>query len=165
MTRIALDIEIEDAAWTAAAPEAERLVRAAAQATLDAHEDVAGASIAILLTDDASVQALNRDFLGKDYPTNVLSFPAPSNPDDQIGDIALAFGVCVREAGEQGKALGDHLQHLVAHGVLHLLGYDHQGDDEAEAMEALEREILAGLGVRDPYDGDTATEADLGEHG
>ncbi|WP_354068360.1 rRNA maturation RNase YbeY [Caulobacter sp. 1776] len=147
-------MEIEDEAWTAAAPEAEALVWRAAQAVLDAHEDIEGQGIVILLTDDDSVQALNRDFRQKDYATNVLSFPSPPNPEGQIGDIALAYGVCAREAAEQGKPLDHHLQHLVAHGVLHLLGYDHEGDDEAEAMESLEREILAGLDVPDPYAGD-----------
>ncbi|MGH6972843.1 MAG: rRNA maturation RNase YbeY, partial [Caulobacteraceae bacterium] len=78
-----------------------------------------------------------------------------------LGDIALAFGVCAREAGEQGKRLADHLRHLTAHGVLHLLGYDHETDAEAETMEAMERSILAGLGVADPY----AAPAPLGDHG
>jgi len=151
---ITVDIEIEDEAWTQAAEDAEALVWRAAQAVLDAHEDIEGQGIVILLTDDDSVQALNRDFRQKDKPTNVLSFPSPPNPEGQIGDIALAYGVCAREAAEQGKPLAHHLQHLVAHGVLHLLGYDHESDDEAEAMEALEREILAGLDVPDPYAGD-----------
>lgn len=151
---ITVDIEIEDEAWTTAAEDAEALVWRAAQAVLDAHEDIEGQGIVILLTDDESVQALNRDFRQKDYATNVLSFPSPPNPEGQIGDIALAYGVCAREAQEQGKPLAHHLQHLVAHGVLHLLGYDHESDDEAEAMEALEREILAGLDVPDPYASD-----------
>ncbi|WP_304281197.1 rRNA maturation RNase YbeY [Caulobacter segnis] len=147
-------MEIEDEAWTKSAEDAEALVWRAAQAVLDAHEDIDGQGIVILLTDDDSVQALNRDFRHKDYATNVLSFPSPPNPEGQIGDIALAYGVCAREAAEQGKPLAHHLQHLVAHGVLHLLGYDHESDDEAEAMEALEREILAGLDVPDPYASD-----------
>jgi len=151
---ITVDIEIEDEAWTRAAEDAEALVWRAAQAVLDAHEDIEGHGIVILLTDDDSVQALNRDFRQKDYATNVLSFPSPPNPEGQIGDIALAYGVCAREAAEQGKPLGHHLQHLVAHGVLHLLGYDHENDDEAEAMESFEREILAGLDVPDPYAND-----------
>ena len=152
---ITVDIEIEDEAWTAAEPDVEALVWRAAQAVLDAHEDIEGNGIVILLADDDSVQALNRDFRQKDYPTNVLSFPSVispgANPEGQIGDIALAFGVCQREAAEQGKPLAHHLQHLVAHGVLHLLGYDHQDDGDAEAMEAFEREILAGLDIPDPY--------------
>ncbi len=150
---LTVDIEIEDEAWLAAEPEAEALVWRAAQAVLDAHQDIEGHGIVILLADDDSVQVLNRDFRQKDYPTNVLSFPAPTegNPEGLIGDIALAFGVCQREAAEQGKPLAHHLQHLVAHGVLHLLGYDHESDDQAQAMEAFEREILAGLDVPDPY--------------
>ena len=151
---ITVDIEIEDEAWPVAAEDAEALVWRAAQAVLDAHEDIEGQGIVILLTDDDSVQALNRDFRQKDYATNVLSFPSPPNPEGQIGDIALAYGVCAREAAEQGKPLSHHLQHLVAHGVLHLLGYDHENDEEAEAMESFEREILAGLDVPDPYAGD-----------
>ena len=151
---LTVDIEIEDQAWTSGAEDAEALVWRAAQAVLDAHEDIEGQGIVILLTDDDSVRALNRDFRQKDYATNVLSFPSPPNPEGQIGDIALAYGVCAREAAEQGKPLAHHLQHLVAHGVLHLLGYDHEGDEEAEAMEALERQILAGLDVPDPYAGD-----------
>lgn len=148
---ITVDIEIEDEAWTTAEPEVEALVWRAAQAVLDAHEDVEGQGIVILLADDDSVRVLNRDFRQKDDATNVLSFPSPPNPEGQIGDIVLAFGVCAREAAEQGKPLAHHLQHLVAHGVLHLLGYDHQDDAEAQAMEAFEREILAGLDIPDPY--------------
>nr|B0T157.1 RecName: Full=Endoribonuclease YbeY [Caulobacter sp. K31] len=152
---LTVDIEIEDEAWTKAEPEVEALVWRAAQAVLDAHEDIEGHGIVILLADDDSVQTLNRDFRQKDYATNVLSFPSVTspgaNPEGQIGDIALAFGVCQREAAEQGKSLAHHLQHLVAHGVLHLLGYDHQDDADAEAMEAFEREILAGLDIPDPY--------------
>ena len=151
---ITVDIEIEDEAWTVAEADAEALVWRAAQAVLDAHEDIEGQGIVILLTDDETVRGLNRDFRDKDAATNVLSFPSPPNPEGQIGDIALAYGVCAREAAEQGKPLAHHLQHLVAHGVLHLLGYDHQSDDEAEAMESLEREILAGLDVPDPYASD-----------
>lgn len=145
-----IDIEIEEPAWTRAEPDAQALVRAAAAAAL-AHEAAGAVGVCILLADDAAVAALNRDFRGKDGPTNVLSFPAPDNPEGSLGDIALAFGVCAREAAEQGKTLADHLQHLAVHGVLHLLGYDHIADDEAEAMEGLERVILADLGVSDPY--------------
>jgi probable rRNA maturation factor len=141
-----IDIEIEDEAWSAALPEAEAVVLAAAQAALEAR-----GGVTILLTDDDSVAELNERFRGKTGPTNVLSFPAPENPEDHLGDIALAHGVCAREAAEQGKPIAHHLQHLVAHGVLHLLGYDHLTEAEAEEMEALERRILAGLGVPDPY--------------
>lgn len=145
-----IDVEIEDAAWTSALPDAEMLARGAALAALDA-EGAAHEGVTILLADDEAVRDLNARFRQKDTPTNVLSFPAPKNPEFHLGDIALAFGVCAREAAEQGKPLAHHLQHLTVHGVLHLLGYDHIGDDEAEAMESLERAVLAGLGVPDPY--------------
>lgn len=146
-----IDIEVEEAAWTYAEADAEALVRRAAEAVLKWEGAADDEGVTILLTDDASVQALNARFRDKDKPTNVLSFPAPPNPEKHLGDVALAFGVCDREAREQGKPLGHHLQHLVAHGVLHLLGYDHMTDEEAEAMEGLERIVLAGLGVPDPY--------------
>ena len=145
-----IDIEIEDEAWLTAAPDAELLVEDAAAAALT-QIDFDGGGVIILLTDDESVRELNARFRQKDNATNVLSFPAPQNPEGHLGDIALAFGVCAREAVEQGKPLAHHLQHLVAHGVLHLVGYDHETDAEAEQMEGLERVILAGLGVPDPY--------------
>jgi probable rRNA maturation factor len=147
-----IDIEVEDSAWTDALPEAETLVRSAAAAALSARDQPAGGeSISVLLTDDASVQDLNARFRDKAAPTNVLSFPAGPNPENLLGDIALAYGVCAREAAEQGKSLSDHLQHLTVHGVLHLLGYDHMSDDEAGVMEDLERAVLGRLGVSDPY--------------
>lgn len=145
-----IDIEIEDPSWSAALPDAEALVLAAAQATL-ACEGADGEGVTILLTDDASVRELNSRFRHNDAPTNVLSFPAPTNPERFLGDVALAYGVCAAEAGQQGKTMAHHLQHLVAHGVFHLLGYDHMNDAEAEAMEGLERVVLAGLGIADPY--------------
>lgn len=145
-----IDIEIDDEAWLTAAPDAELLVEDAAAAALT-QIDFDGGGVTILLTDDESVRELNARFRQKDNATNVLSFPAPQNPEGHLGDIALAFGVCAREAVEQGKPLAHHLQHLVAHGVLHLVGYDHETDAEAEQMEGLERVILAGLGVPDPY--------------
>lgn len=141
-----IDIEIEDGAWSSALPDAEALVLTAATAALDGE-----GGVTVLLADDDAVAELNQKFRGKTGPTNVLSFPAPDNPENHLGDIALAYGVCVREAEEQGKPLAAHLQHLVAHGVLHLLGYDHLTEAEAEEMEDLERRILAGLGVPDPY--------------
>jgi probable rRNA maturation factor len=144
------DIEIEDAAWTVALADAEALVLAAAEATL-ASEGAVSEGVTLLLTDDATIRDLNRRFRQQDKPTNVLSFPAPTNPERFLGDIALAYGVCAREAAEQGKPLAHHLQHLVAHGVLHLLGYDHMSDAEAFEMEGLERAVLAGLGIPDPY--------------
>ena len=145
-----IDVEVEDPAWTTALPNAEALTLEAAEAAM-LSEGAIGEGVTVLLTDDATVHDLNARFRQQDKPTNVLSFPAPPNPERHLGDVALAFGVCAREAGEQGKPLSHHLQHLVVHGVLHLLGYDHMRDDDAEAMEGLERAVLAGLGVPDPY--------------
>jgi probable rRNA maturation factor len=145
-----IDVRIEARAWRAALPGAAALARAAAKATLAA-EGRENTSLAILFTDDARQQALNARFRGKDSATNVLSFPAPAAPDGQLGDIALALGVCAREAAEQGKTLADHVRHLTIHGVLHLLSYDHETEAEALVMEAKERAILASLGVADPY--------------
>lgn len=143
-----IDIEIEEDGWSRAVPDAEALVRAAAEAALAGER---GRAVTVLLTDDETVRELNARFRHKDKPTNVLSFPALDNPEGFIGDVALAYETCAREAQAQGKPLAHHLQHLVAHGVLHLVGYDHQHEAEAGAMEALEREILSGLGVPDPY--------------
>lgn len=139
-----IEVEVEDPAWNAV-PEVEALVRRAA---LAAKPD---GGVVVLLADDDAVAKLNQQFRHKAGPTNVLSFPAPENPENLLGDIALAYGVCAREAAEQGKTLADHLSHLTVHGVLHLAGYDHQTDDQAEAMEELERRVLAALGISDPY--------------
>jgi probable rRNA maturation factor len=146
-----VDVEIEDTAWSKAVADAEGQVRLAVLAAFEALEPDATGGVVILLTDDEAVAELNQQYRGKTGPTNVLSFPSPANLEKHLGDIALAFGVCAREAAEQGKPLAAHLQHLVAHGVLHLVGYDHQTEAEAEDMEALERDILASLGRPDPY--------------
>ena len=149
---IEISVELEDAGWTSLLPHAVDLVEAAANAALAAAADAdAEGEIVVLLTNDAEVRNLNARFRGKDAATNVLSFPAPANAVGALGDIALALGVCVREAADQGKTLTQHLQHLVAHGVLHLLGYDHEAEIEAEAMEAIERAVMASLGAPDPY--------------
>lgn len=147
---------VEDADWTEALPEAEALAERAAAAALAAEAPAGEAlELTVLLTGDAEVQALNARYRGKDRPTNVLSFPAglEALPGEArlLGDLALAFGTCRREAEEQAKPLAAHLGHLVVHGSLHLLGYDHESEPEAEAMEARERAILAGLGLPDPY--------------
>ena len=117
--------------------------------------------VAIRLVDSGEGQAMNLQYRGKDYATNVLSFPAelPEGlPEDfdfpQLGDLVICAPVVAREATEQGKALNDHYAHLTVHGVLHLLGFDHIDEAEAEEMEALERSILAGLGIADPYAGE-----------
>lgn len=154
-----IEVAIEDDAWTLALPDAEALALAAAEAALAGSEGDAG-DIAILLTGDAAVRALNARFRGQDKPTNVLSFPAGPGAAGLAGDIALAHGVCAAEAAAQAKPLADHLRHLVVHGVLHLYGHDHHENDEAAAMEALERRILQGLGVPDPYAAELGTKAD-----
>lgn len=141
-----IEIEVEDEAWRAI-DAVEAVVERAAQAALG---DVAG-DVVVLLTDDAAVAEINGRFRDKDRPTNVLSFPAPDSARPHLGDLILASGVCAAEAAAQGKTLADHLTHLTVHGVLHLLGRDHEDDAEAEAMEAEERMILAALGVADPY--------------
>jgi len=145
-----IEVEVEAPAWTGALPDAVATASRAAEAAL-AGANRPGGDVVVLLADDDAVASLNARFLGKTGPTNVLSFPAPAGARPHLGDIALAYGVCAREAAEQGKSLAHHLMHLVAHGVLHLVGYDHTRDDEAEIMEALERQILEGLGVADPY--------------
>lgn len=125
--------------------------------------DPAVIEVAIRLTSDEEVHGLNRQYRGKDKPTNVLSFPmiqpdlldtVTQNSDDGevlLGDIVLAHGVCVAEAAERGISVADHATHLIVHGCLHLLGYDHQDDAEAEAMEDIERLTLRQLGLHDPY--------------
>jgi len=110
--------------------------------------------LAIRIVDVDEGRALNRDYRGKDYATNVLSFPAELPPGvalPLIGDLAICAQVVLREAAEQAKLPRDHWAHLTIHGVLHLLGYDHIDDAEANVMEALETRILAGLGIADPY--------------
>jgi probable rRNA maturation factor len=153
-----IEVEVEDERWTAALPGAEAVVVRAAEAVFSSplvgEEGERGWEITVLLTDDESVRALNAQYRGKDRPTNVLSFPAPQTAAPHLGDICLAYGVCSEEAQAQGKSLAAHLTHLTAHGVLHLLGYDHETEAEAEDMEGLERAILAGLGLPDPYETD-----------
>lgn len=145
-----IEVEVEDAAWTAALPEAAAVVERAARAALGTVEG----DVVVLLTDNAAVQDLNGRFRERDRPTNVLSFPAAVSAAPHLGDLVLAFGVCAAEADIEGKSLADHLAHLTVHGVLHLLGRDHEDEAEAEAMEAEERAILASLGVADPYRAD-----------
>ncbi len=124
-------------------PMIRRWVRAA---------QLAPAELSIRLVDAAEGQALNRDYRGRDYATNVLTFAYSENEDDPVqADIVLCTDVLEREAAEQGIPLAQHAAHLVVHGVLHAQGYDHEDDQEAAEMEQLETEILAGLGLPDPY--------------
>nr|WP_246590030.1 rRNA maturation RNase YbeY [Marinobacterium ramblicola] len=127
----------------------ERWVSAALQGRLTRGE------VCIRIVSAEESQELNREYRGKDKPTNVLSFPfeAPAGiPIDLLGDLAICADVVRQEAEEQNKPLEDHWAHMVIHGTLHLLGFDHIKDDEAEEMEALERELLAHLGIADPYE-------------
>ncbi len=150
MTRV--EVEVADESWTAALPQARALAEAAALSALASRPD--GEAV-VLLSGDAEVGDLNRRFRGREGPTNVLSFPAAPSAAPHLGDLVLAFGVCSREARAQGKSLADHLSHLTVHGMLHLLGYDHEHEAEAEVMEGLERTLLATLGVGDPYAGES----------
>ena len=153
-----VSIEVEDQAWPALSG-LDALAHAAIEAAL-AGAEIAGTDceVAVLFTDDDSITTINAEWRGKGKPTNVLSFPTPVDlpvPDGEprpLGDIVLAHGVIAREALEQSKTLHDHTTHLIVHGTLHLLGYDHETDNEAEEMEALERRILKGLGISDPYE-------------
>ncbi len=108
----------------------------------------------MVVDDDARIRELNRLWRGFDKPTNVLSFPSPDTqpgPARTLGDIAISYETAAREAAAEDKSFGDHIAHLSVHGFLHLLGYDHESDDDAEEMEGLERAILARIGISDPY--------------
>ena len=155
-----LDIDIED--WPAG--DWEALATRAAAAVSEGEPLLANPRLiaSVLFTSDAEGHALNREWRSRDKPTNVLSFPmlergelealAPEGPPEMLGDIALAYETCAREAAEKGVTLEAHATHLIVHGLLHLAGHDHvDSDEQAEAMEALETRILAKLGIADPY--------------
>lgn len=160
--RLCIDVVTESPGWTGSLAAAESLARQAAQAVWRRLEDgTMEAELSIVLGDDALVRDLNGRYRNQDRPTNVLSFPAedetlPGTPR-LLGDVVLSHETIAREACAQDKAPADHLQHLCVHGVLHLLGYDHQNDADAAAMEALEIAILASLGVANPYADTPAT--------
>ncbi len=163
-----VDCVFEDERWRALG--LEPLALRAVQATLnDLHLSDCGFNVALLACDDARIATLNAEFRGKPAPTNVLSWPAedlaadhdgdlpdsptPADPLDpeSLGDIAIAWDTCARESGESGKPMADHVTHLIVHGLLHCLGYDHVRDGDAAVMEAAEVRILATLGLSDPY--------------
>jgi probable rRNA maturation factor len=138
-------IVVEDGRWRKARAQVKRAALAAyARANADAAKP-----FTILLTTDSKLRALNADFRGKDKATNVLSFP--SGDPDYLGDIAIAYGVTAKEALAEGKSFAHHASHLAVHGVLHLLGFDHERARDAKVMEPLEIEILAGLKIPNPY--------------
>jgi probable rRNA maturation factor len=155
--RAAVEIVLLSRRWADVLPDHARIVRRAARAALALTGAVnAPAELAVALADDTELRRMNRAFRGRDKTTNVLSFPgepAPCLPPGRrhLGDVALALGQLEREAHRQGKPLADHLSHLVVHGVLHLLGHDHETKREALTMEAIEVAVLAKLGVADPY--------------
>ncbi len=158
--RLDLEIVEDDGDWQALGA-IDTLVGAVQRILADAPElaPMAHASAAIALSSDAAVRRLNATYRGKDSPTNVLSFPAPHAPASlldngaprEIGDVILAVETVLAEAADAGIPPAHHFQHLLIHGVLHLVGYDHQTDAEAEAMEALETTLLARLGIADPH--------------
>src|SRR6185312_4442614 len=154
---LTIDIAERCTLWRERLPDVERLCGDAARAALA----VAGgmpdaAELSIVLGDDTLAHSLNRQWRGQDKPTNVLSFPVapmtlPPGAPHLLGDVVLAFETLAAEAAAQGKPLAHHLRHLVVHGVLHLMGYDHEAAGDAARMEALEVAVLAELGVPDPY--------------
>lgn len=159
-----IGIALPCAQWLEALPATEelcqRVVLAALTGAIEALPDgsLERVEISVVLADDALVQSLNRQYRGQDKPTNVLSFAALDGEEDLppdgpllLGDVVLAFETTSREAEAEAKTLGDHLSHLLVHGVLHLLGYDHLEEADADEMEEQERVILANLGIADPY--------------
>lgn len=152
---LAIDV-VEDGGDWSVIPDCEALVQKAASA-LAAYPGVLtkNGSVAVALSTDVAIAKLNASFRGKDKPTNVLSFPAgPTAPAGELGDIVLALETITREAVDLDIPLEHHLQHLVVHGMLHLLGHEHETATDAEVMETLEIRILAKLGVHNPYTGD-----------
>ncbi len=153
-----LEIEVDEAAWHDL-PDAAALVGQTAEAAFArlGAGDLKDKLLSVTLADDETVAQLNAQWRGKPKPTNVLSFPAdqdiaiPPGELRPLGDIILAAGVVRTEAAQQSKPLADHFRHLVVHGILHIMGYDHVDDAQADEMESLEKEILVKLGIADPY--------------
>ncbi|MDH5747764.1 MAG: rRNA maturation RNase YbeY [Rhodospirillales bacterium] len=156
-----IEISIPYDGWTRLLSEADGICRRAALAAwqLAPTEESGAAEVSLMLTDDETIRGLNRTYRGKDQATNVLSFAAregdaPEVPGDEpelLGDIVIAYETVTEEAGKEGKAPADHLSHLVVHGMLHLLGFDHQTDRDARIMEPLEIKALEALGISNPY--------------
>ena len=158
---VSLEIEvvIAEAGWRTALPDIERHCAAIGDAVVSFLPGSGAREVSLLLCDDATIRALNHRFRGQDKATNVLSFPAgddatggvEAGAPTPLGDIAIALGVTRTEAEQHDRPLGDHFAHLLVHGLLHLAGHDHMEEEMAEAMEALERRILATLAIADPY--------------
>lgn len=161
---VKVDLRTDCKAWKDALPDVRKIVEKAARAAWKAGNagdyalPVKNAEVSVMLTNDDAVRALNREYRGVDRPTNVLSFAALDDEDEPIvdpmllGDIVVAFETTEREAAEQNKTLAEHFFHLIVHGVLHLIGYDHVEDADAEVMEALETKIMVENGMDDPYE-------------
>lgn len=145
---IDVDVRVDEPLWRGV-----EALEAKLEAALNAAGAVCARSgpVSILLTNDAAIQTLNKNFRGKDKPTDVLSFRASEIEAPFLGDICVAYGVAKRDADVANTALGDHLAHLLVHGLLHLAGHDHEVDTEAEKMEALEIRALASIGIANPY--------------
>ena len=147
-TEVSVDVGADCELWSAH-PDAEQTVRLAiAKAASFEGKD---GEVAVLLTSDAAIRTMNATWRGIDKPTNVLSFPAVASDGSHLGDIAIACETVERESAAENKGFLDHLAHLSIHGYLHLIGFDHETDREAERMEQLETRILASLGIADPY--------------
>jgi probable rRNA maturation factor len=142
---------VRNSEWRSAGVDLAVLRRAANLALLRAPGARKRGTLTILLTDDGQLRELNGKFRGKAVPTNVLSFPSAPGTDDYLGDVAIAYGVSAREARLVGQPLSQYAAHLAVHGVLHLLGYDHETPREARVMEPLETAILGEMGIPDPY--------------
>ncbi len=167
MHGIRIESQVNHAAWRRALPDLTRRANKAVKAALNVAADVpeeADAEMALVFVDDAASRTLNRDWRGTDKPTNVLAFAAQETKGKAeraaaieggallLGDVVLAYETIAGEAKAGGVALGDHASHLIVHGVLHLLGYDHQRPREARVMETLEVRALATLGIANPYE-------------
>ncbi len=162
--RLSIAVNAADPGWSKLSPDAPKLLRRSARRAFAAagaagwRGSRVGHEVSFMLTDDKSMRKLNRAYRGKDKPTNVLSFAALDGAKPKpgalwlLGDIVLASGVIAREAKQQAKKLDHHLSHMAVHGMLHLMGYDHQDDADAEIMEALEIEALAEMGIANPYE-------------
>jgi len=166
---LALEIVVEDGGWADETTLQSQLAEVVRAMGRDPSLPKASCEAVVVFTTDAAVRTLNRTWRGKDKPTNVLSFPAgeAGSPPGQarfLGDIVLAGETTRREADEQGIPVDHHLKHLVLHGLLHLMGYDHETEDEALVMEELETRILSGLGISDPHSG-VIDAADVGGTG
>jgi probable rRNA maturation factor len=153
-----MNVDVLIAADAAGIPASDS-IRDWVQRAVDVTEPGRDADVSVRIVDEQEMRALNRDYRDQDRPTNVLAFPAgdagfvPPGETPLLGDVVVCAGVVAREAEEQGKPLDHHWSHMLVHGTLHLLGHDHTSDREAEVMEALERRVLASLGIADPYVG------------